>query len=360
MTAAVSARSTLRPKPTVGRPDASSSVLHPPSGPTATTRWAPRRPVAAQLRQHDLARRRRAPPGRRRRIGVARPRAARPGGTGPPPRGPPGAAAPPRPGRARRSSAPRCARSRSGTMRSMPNSVSFWTTHSGRSPLTGAKATVSAGSARASDCTAPSPPTPAGGRSRPSSAHAAPAARAQRPRPSPTMTSSPAPQAQHPAQVMGVLVGEDRVRRVVHEDLGRPRRRARRWRRRSGAGASQRQSAGARTRPRRPAPGGDTCSPRGRGELAQEFVLLGARARSASPPARARRGRPGPGRAGGARRGRGSARRTRAGCPAPIVSVLGARRASPPRPRCRGRPGPCRWSAWCAGCRPGARSAGRA
>ncbi len=39
VTAAVSARNTLRPKPTVGSPDASSSVLHPPSGPTATTCW---------------------------------------------------------------------------------------------------------------------------------------------------------------------------------------------------------------------------------------------------------------------------------------------------------------------------------
>ena len=40
VTAAVSARSTLRPKPTVGSPAPSSAVLHPPSGPTATTRWA--------------------------------------------------------------------------------------------------------------------------------------------------------------------------------------------------------------------------------------------------------------------------------------------------------------------------------
>ena len=39
VTAAVSARSTLSPNPTVGSPDASSPVLHPPSGPTATTRW---------------------------------------------------------------------------------------------------------------------------------------------------------------------------------------------------------------------------------------------------------------------------------------------------------------------------------
>ena len=40
VTAAVSARSTLSPKPTVGRPDVSSALLHPPSGPTATTRCA--------------------------------------------------------------------------------------------------------------------------------------------------------------------------------------------------------------------------------------------------------------------------------------------------------------------------------
>ena len=40
VTAAVSARSTLSPNPTVDRPEPSSSLLHPPSGPTATTRWA--------------------------------------------------------------------------------------------------------------------------------------------------------------------------------------------------------------------------------------------------------------------------------------------------------------------------------
>ena len=55
---------------------------------------------------------------------------------------------------------------RSGTMRSMPNSVSFCTTHSGRSPLTGAKATVRAGSALASNCTDPSPPDAGRGQDR--------------------------------------------------------------------------------------------------------------------------------------------------------------------------------------------------
>ena len=72
-------------------------------------------------------------------------------------------------------------------MRSMPSSVSFWTTHSGRSPLTGAKATVRAGSARASNWTAVVVPT-SGSRVR-SPCHLV---RAQWPWPSAAMTSSPA------------------------------------------------------------------------------------------------------------------------------------------------------------------------
>ena len=107
-------------------------------------------PAWAGRRSAGPGRPRRAHPGQpgRRTSRCRRPRAARRGGTGPPPRGPPGAAS-------RRVACPRAPvqrttlRSvRSGTMRSMPSSVSFWTTHSGRSPLTGAKATVRAGSAR--------------------------------------------------------------------------------------------------------------------------------------------------------------------------------------------------------------------
>ena len=55
VTAAVSARRTLNPNPTVGSPDDSSSVLHPPSGPTATDALGRRGPVPAQLGQHHLA-----------------------------------------------------------------------------------------------------------------------------------------------------------------------------------------------------------------------------------------------------------------------------------------------------------------
>ena len=55
VTAAVSARSTLRPKPTVGRPGGQLVALQPPSGPTATTCWAAVGTVAAQLGEHDLA-----------------------------------------------------------------------------------------------------------------------------------------------------------------------------------------------------------------------------------------------------------------------------------------------------------------
>ena len=43
-----------------------------------------------------------------------------------------------------------------GTIRSTPSSVSFWTTHSGRSPLVGANATVIAGSPGAASATGPS------------------------------------------------------------------------------------------------------------------------------------------------------------------------------------------------------------
>ena len=165
VTAAVSARSTLSPNPTVGRPERQLVGAPPALGPDGHDALGQRGPVPAQLGQDDLAR-----ATQRRQLGerarCRRPRAARRGGTGRPPRGPPGAAARRVACPRARSSAPRCARLRSGTMRSMPSSVSFWTTHSGRSPLTGAKATVSAGSARASNCTAPSPPMPAPRRER--------------------------------------------------------------------------------------------------------------------------------------------------------------------------------------------------
>ena len=106
----------------------------------------------------------------------------------------------------------------------MPNSVSFWTTHSGRSPLTGAKATVRAGSARASDSGA----VATDDRRRPE--------RLERPPPRqavPCPASEPVggddllaiAQPQDPSQVVRVLVGEDRLAGVVHEDLagrGRP------------------------------------------------------------------------------------------------------------------------------------------
>ena len=76
-------------------------------------------------------------------------------------------------------------------MRSIPSSVSFCTTHSGRSPLTGANATVNAGTAAASDCTAPSPPTPGAPETGVTSGPPCQVTRAQRPRPSVAMTSSP-------------------------------------------------------------------------------------------------------------------------------------------------------------------------
>ena len=198
VTAAVSARSTLRPKPTVGRPDASSSALQPPSGPTATTSCDARRrsplswasttspgapsPPSASKRMTSLI-----SGSQTRRHWPAASRATRRSrSTAPWPRVP-----------LQRTTLRSLTR---GTTRSMPNSVSFWTTHSGRSPFVGANATVSAGEGAASNCTLPSPPGPTPS---PSAASAgAPAAppppppvqrvRAQCPAPSLTMTSSPA------------------------------------------------------------------------------------------------------------------------------------------------------------------------
>ena len=100
----------------------------------------------------------------------------------------------------------------------MPSSVSFWTTHSGRSPLTGAKATVRAGSARGLELhravAAEQVPS--------SSSRASPAAPGGA-----GPTAAPVgdddllarAQAQHPAEMVRVLVAQHRVRGIVDEDL---------------------------------------------------------------------------------------------------------------------------------------------
>ncbi len=96
----------------------------------------------------------------------------------------------------------------SGTMRSMPSSVSFWTTHSGRSPLIGAKATVRAGVAAGSDCTVPSPPmpeAPVDGRQLGVALPGDPGPVAAPVGGDDLLAGS---QAEHPAQVVGVLVGQ--------------------------------------------------------------------------------------------------------------------------------------------------------
>ena len=93
-TAAVSARSTVGPRPTPCRKPASSSSSHPPSGPTATTGWASdgraahRGGPAAEGRPTRAAR-------SEQRVDRPPPRAATSAGTGRPPPGPPVAAAPP-------------------------------------------------------------------------------------------------------------------------------------------------------------------------------------------------------------------------------------------------------------------------
>ena len=129
-------------------------------------------------------------------------------------------------GLGRRPTAPRRARRRTGSMRSMPSSVSFCTVSSGRSPLTRANATVIGGAGRGSATT-----SPAASRSGPAPSRAA----RQRPAPSPTVTGSPGRSRSDPGQV--VVVGRRQARRVevVDERMGargewcdrRGRRRAR-------------------------------------------------------------------------------------------------------------------------------------
>ena len=103
----------------------------------------------------------------------------------------------------------------------MPNSVSFWTTHSGRSPLTGAKATVRGGSTRGLGPDRRRRPAPASAAERlERSSRRATGARPVAPSVGHDDLLA-VPQAQHAPEVVGVLVGEDGMAGVVHEDLGR-------------------------------------------------------------------------------------------------------------------------------------------
>ena len=290
---------------------ASSSSSHPPSGPMATTGWAREGGSPPGWARHGRTpgRRRPAPPPWRRRP----PRAARAAGTGRTPPGPPGAAGHRPLGPAPPPSAPPSGRYRRGTMRSTPSSVSFWTTHSGRSPLAGAKATVIVGRRPRSACvTADRRATRmAAGSTRPAAGAAGQPARHPGPGAVGGHHQLAGPQAEDVEQVVGVALGEHRGGRVVHEDHGRPP-----TQHRVGTG-----TGGAR-RLRRP-----PWSAEGRAQL-REHPLAWA----ASNPAP----RPGPRPARPAAPAAG--RRARSGCPPRTWT----KRSPRPRPRSLGTPSPFR------------------
>ena len=108
-------------------------------------------------------------------------------------------------------------------MRSMPNSVSFWTTHSGRSPLVGANATVSAGAGAGSNCTLPSPPSAGVVVHR--TERAAVAARPEGAGPVSGAVADDdllaGPQPEHATDVVQVVGRKDGMRHVVDEHLRR-------------------------------------------------------------------------------------------------------------------------------------------
>ena len=111
-------------------------------------------------------------------------------------------------------------------MRSTPSSVSFCTTHSGRSPLVGAKATVTVGSTRGWRTTGPSGTRRADGsicRHRRPSVPGATRHGHHEPEPSPATTGLPRSEAQDVEEVVGITLREDGRRRVRHEDHGRRR-----------------------------------------------------------------------------------------------------------------------------------------
>ena len=202
---------------------------------------------------------------------------------------------------------------RRGTIRSTPSSVSFWTTHSGRSPLVGANATVTSGAGRGTHDRGPV-----------GHQHAA----AGRPGGTPGGGVG-----RHPARdpATGAVGGHHRSRPA------RRRSTSRRWRRSAGSttgadGSATKTMAAAATSTGSGAGGGGAAPRSGPGprsaergaQLGEEALGLGAspsasargprparpaapagrrRGRSACPPGRGRRGRPGPGPAAWAHRG---------------------------------------------------------
>ncbi len=222
----------------------------------------------------------------------------------------------------------------------MPSSVSFWTTHSGRSPLTGAKATVSAGSVRASSCTAPSPPTPAVVRRRLERCGATPDRARPMALPVGRNDLFTVAQTEHAAQMVDVLVREQRLAGIVHEDLGRPRPPARQRRRRvmpalAKGRAQAREHALAAARAR----SGDPLAAC-RSELAEQLVLLGCevgRCRHQHVHVKVATSRD---PADAARPNCGCVRCARAVCPV-RSSGAGARPTCPRRSRCPVPPGRC-------------------
>ena len=235
--------------PSAGRADRSSGA-HPPSGPTSSTGWS--RLGATPVRSANAA------PGRA--ASVARSAtSSMTGRVGP-------VALHRRRARHRRSRTIALAAfasshrttdrsARNGTIRSMPSSVSFCTMSSGLSPFTSAKPTVSAGAGRGGldDGTGHLELGPE-------------RRRRQRPAPSATMSGFARPHAQHPREVVAVVVGQRRARR------GRRRRRAGRARR---PGARRRYRNAERMRERKPGIGRGHVIAALRRELAEQLLLLG-------------------------------------------------------------------------------------
>ena len=351
VTAAVSARSTLRPKPTVGRPDAQLVAAPPALGPDGNhllrPPWAGRR-SAGPAPPHP------APPARPgpRRRRCRPPRAARPAGTGPPPRGPPGAAARPWPGPAGRSSAPRCARCAAARCgRSRARSASARPTRGAR-PWSARRPRSAPAAARlrtAPSRRRPGPAAPASG-STPSPCQSV---RAQRPRPSEATTSSPARRRSTRPRWCASSSRELGCGGVVARRPGPPRRPARRWRRTAAGPLAKGRTQAREHAVAAPAAGG-------RHVLAAQRRRTGAAARPASGVSSVgvctatwtkRSPRPRP---------------RRCGTPAPRIRSMwpclgarghrvggGCRRATGPAPRCPARPGPrstvsvvCRSSPW--------------
>ena len=251
-------------------------------------------------------------------------------------------------------------------MRSTPSSVSFWTTHSGRSPLIGTNATVTGGSGAGSWRTGPvhlegsRPRCPTTLRHRSPAGHQPPVRGRH--------TGSPGRRRSTSIRWWASPASRTGCRQVVDEDHGRRadqvRVRLTRRHRQLRAAGRHGQLRAERSFEKSPSACGASprSSPRARGQVPPAAPADGRRARSGCPPRRGRRGRRGPGpadlgtpsplqrddRAALGPRGDGEVPVARPGCRSrrsrpgrPGSSGRARRRAGPPRcARRRGRARP--------------------